>query len=197
MLYVKDWPNEEEGANGLKMAAGGGGGEAWVGEVGVSGPLSPKIEPSVDEGAAGVIDSASRPNRSSAADFGKAGAGFSNAGAVGTAAGLTWFRMLGGIRLGGSDAGNESRPSRLLRCCRIRYMATANSSLDNRPAELISARSQICANASSGSLDSLKNGTASSPVMNPLFVLSNVAYIESNFAFSAGVIAQSLDEPDA
>jgi hypothetical protein len=79
----------------------------------------------------------------------------------------------------------------------MRYMATANSSLDKCPAELMSARSQICARASSGSFDSLKNGTASSPVINPLFVLSRVAYIESYFTFSAGVIAQSPVEPEA
>jgi hypothetical protein len=70
-------------------------------------------------------------------------------------------------------------------------MATANSSLDRRPNELISAKSHICAKTSSGSLELLKNGTASSPVMKPLLALSRVAYIESNCALSIELIAQS------
>ena len=105
------------------------------------------------------------------------------------------MRILGGIRLEGRVAGSDSRPSRLPRCCRMRYIATANSSLVKRPAEFISARSQICAKASSGSFDSLKKGTASSPVMNPLLVLSNPLYIPSNFALSVGVTAQSIENP--
>ena len=133
--------------------------ELWVGEVGVIGALVPKgsfsagravakdVDPPVDWGACAGGEAgeerASRPNKSSAADLGMVGAGSSNAGAVGTAAGLTWCLMLGGIRLGGKVAGNESRPSRLPRCCRIRYIATANSSLVKLQDELMSARSQI------------------------------------------------------
>ena len=62
-------------------------------------------------------------------------------GADGGGIATDWFaavRRLGGIRLGGSVVGSWSP----LRCCRIKYMATANSSLDSCPSELISARSQ-------------------------------------------------------
>lgn len=46
----------------------------------------------------------------------------------------------------------------------IKCTATANSSLDKRPMLVMSAKSQIRASTVSDSPDSVKNGTASSPV---------------------------------
>src|SRR4051812_19923821 len=72
-------------------------------------------------------------------------------------------RIAGGIRAMGSASGRPLPFVPLMRSIRMRYMATANSSLVRLPVLWISARSQIWASASSGSLEPEKKGTASSP----------------------------------